>query len=389
MSDAIFKSQSTAGGDSNIDNEQVSVNPGTGAVNALRQRVRIGGSTGTLLAEVSPLGALYVGELEERALGAFTAGAFQGQSITADSGTGVAPSTGLNDAAFPPAAGSVALLDSSSSHASWSVQVTGTWTGRLYTEVSIDGLTWIPVNSRQSAGGRLANNFTQNGLYRGTYGGMQAFRVRAVGAFTGTAKVFIVLGDTAAVFQNSDVVVQSEAQYYSSLAGLNSGWGVCSQEITLTNAATEYPALWMFNNDAAGGRVVYINKVAKGANGPVKVRRYRTGPGGTQMARTAGGTLLTINNKGNQAAAASAVVAYGGFGGTALAISNVPTYFEKQTFIGGNGSGGIYQGGTVDTDEGGSILIPPQTGMYWTINAAVAGLLGVVEVSYWDGTTLT
>ena len=383
MTDTKFSTQSVAGGDTSVDNELVTTTAGVGLI---RQRVRLGGALGSALVDAvssvgTALGHLFVGTANERI----------DSTITQVSTLGAASAVGLTGAEGN--AGSTVRLVPTIGHSSWTVQVSGTWVGTIVTEVTAaldptsSGAYWIPVNSRQSAGGRLANNFTVSGLFRGAFGGVTGIRTRATVFASGTANVAIVTGEDGAVFQNSDVVTQSEFQYYASSAGLNTGWGVSSQEVNLSTTA-ETPLFWIFNNDSAGGRVLYINKITKGGNGAVKIRRYRTGPGGTQMARTSGGTLLTINNRANQASTpATAAVAYGG---TSLVIANVPSYYEKTTFIGANGGGSVSAtGGQVETDEAGGILIPPQTGLYFTGTAVVANTLAMIEVAFWDGSTLT
>lgn len=382
MTDTKFSTQSVAGGDTSVDNELVTTTSGVGLI---RQRVRLGGAVGTALADIassigSALGHLFVGTAVERVDSTITAvstlGAANAQGITGAEGT----------------AASTVRLSPAMQHSSWTVQVSGTWVGTIVTEVTAapdptsSTAYWIPVNSRQSAGGRLANSFTVSGLFRGALGGVTGIRARATAFTSGTATVAVVAGDDGAVFQNSDIVAQSEAQYFASSAGLNSGWGVSSQEINLSTTS-ETPLFWIFNNDSTGGRVLYLSKVSKGGNGAVKFRRYRTGPGGTQMTRTSGGTLLTINNRANQAATATAAVAYAG---TNLVIANIPTYYEKTVFVGSSGGGAASAaGGQLETDEGGGILIPPQTGLYFTATATVANTLAMIECAYWDGSTLT
>lgn len=334
-------------------------------------------------ASVLTSGALGVGEKRETASASpvIPAPSATG-TITVYSGQGASNYLGLSDSAFTggaPAAGSTAYLIPGSDHSSFSVQVTGTWTGTLQTEVTLDGQTWIPVNTRASGTGTLKNNFTTNGLYRGVLGGCYALRVRAITTISGSASIFMAVGSHAAVFQNSDVLSLSEAQYFASSSGGNSAWGVSSQEISLAAAGTEYPLMFLWNNDPSGGRVIYLSKVTKGASASARFRRYRTGPGGTNMTYSSGGSALTINNRANQNATATCALAYGG---TGITVTNKPAYAEKTVYIGS-------QGGQLETDENGGILIPPQVGILWTAVCESADEVASIEVAYWDGTSLT
>lgn len=370
MSDFRLGVQASAAPTQYVDNELVTYNDGT--TQAIRQRVRIGGAAGTDLAKVFMNGSLQVGYDNE---------AQAAQNITASSGAGANTAAGLANATYT--GGSVVIFQTSEDHSSIQIQISGTWSGTLQTERTLDGNFWFPTNVRRNAAGnQIANQLTQNGLYVGTYATTYQYRVRALTGFSGTATVAFSAGTQAGTFLLSEVTTVTESQYFASSAGNNSAWGVCSQEVTLATANTEYPVLWLFNNDATGGRVLYLMKTQKTASTATKIRRYRTGPGGTQMTRASGGTLLTINNRANQSATATAAVAYNGPG---LVINNQPTYFEKMSYVGQSGANNT---GVVETDEQGSILVPPQTGILWAAAGLTNNAVVSIEVAYWDGLTL-
>lgn len=72
------------------------------------------------------------------------------------------------------------------------VQVTGTWTGTLQSEVSMDGgTTWLLRGVKQSGASYIANSFTANFQGGLSIAGMTNFRIRATAAMTGTATVKI------------------------------------------------------------------------------------------------------------------------------------------------------------------------------------------------------
>lgn len=91
-----------------------------------------------------------------------------------------------------PTAGSAASFTVSSKE-SVEVQVTGTWTGTLQVEVSLDGgTTWFTRGIKQSGVPYISTSFTNNFAGGQNVGGMSNMRVRATTAFTGTATVKIV-----------------------------------------------------------------------------------------------------------------------------------------------------------------------------------------------------
>lgn len=377
MTDTKFSSQSAAGGDTQVDNELVTTSAGVGLI---RQRVRLGGAVGTALVDAvssvgTALGHLFTGTANERADG----------TITAASSLGGASAQGITGAEGQAA--STIRLVPTMGHSSWTVQVSGTWVGTMVTEVTAApdptaaGAYWVAVNSRQSQGGRLANNFTVSGLFRGAFGGVTGIRVRATALASGTATVAIVTGQSGAVFQNSDVVIQEQHQYYASSAGLNTLWGSASPATTLGNANVEQSLLMVSNN---GTNPLYIYRLSMGCNNTSVFRRYRTAqtPIGsapaTQMTYTSGGTaLVPVNRAGAQSVATSATVRYG----TGIVVANQPSIPSRTVFVPGGGQ---------DTENmEGSIIIPVGQSLLFTVSASVNNSLATCEVVYWDGSSLT
>lgn len=88
-----------------------------------------------------------------------------------------------------PTVGSTATFSYSSFEAI-KVQVTGTWTGTLTLESSLDsGTTWFSSGIHQSGTSYTTNNFTGNFIGGLNVSGTTNFRVRATAAMTGTATV--------------------------------------------------------------------------------------------------------------------------------------------------------------------------------------------------------
>lgn len=71
------------------------------------------------------------------------------------------------------------------------VQVTGTWTGELDFETTVDNSTWVVHPLTSTAAGPVTGVAT-NGIWEGSVGALQQFRVLAASAMTGSASVTMV-----------------------------------------------------------------------------------------------------------------------------------------------------------------------------------------------------
>ena len=71
------------------------------------------------------------------------------------------------------------------------IQLTGTWTGTVTFEVSMDGTTWVAFNMTPSNSGTDASTSTANGGFSKTCGGYDLIRARFSTATSGTVNVFI------------------------------------------------------------------------------------------------------------------------------------------------------------------------------------------------------
>ncbi len=117
------------------------------------------------------------------------------QNITAqDTGsTTTAGANGQNLVTGTASPGSVAQFTFASED-SVKVQVTGTWTGTLTLEISVDGEnTWTACDMHQTGISYTANTFTSNFIGGLNVSGCTNFRVRATTVWTGTATVKVVL----------------------------------------------------------------------------------------------------------------------------------------------------------------------------------------------------
>lgn len=117
------------------------------------------------------------------------------QNITAQdvASTSTAVANGGAFITGTPTANSAASFAVASKEAA-KYEVTGTWTGTLAIEQSIDGgTTWVTVGVHQNGTGYTTNNFTNNFIGGQNCAGATNVRARATAAWTGTATVKVVL----------------------------------------------------------------------------------------------------------------------------------------------------------------------------------------------------
>jgi hypothetical protein len=101
--------------------------------------------------------------------------------------------TGANNQKFvtgTPTAGSAASFAISTID-NVRIQVTGSWTGTLVTEVSMDGTNWFSHGIKQTGASQTASSFTANFAGHMNVVGLTNVRVRASATWTGTASVLI------------------------------------------------------------------------------------------------------------------------------------------------------------------------------------------------------
>lgn len=70
-------------------------------------------------------------------------------------------------------------------------QVSGTWTGTITFEASVDGANWVTFNVTPSASGTDVSTTTANGAWSKQNNGYQAFRARFSTASSGTPVIVI------------------------------------------------------------------------------------------------------------------------------------------------------------------------------------------------------
>ena len=118
------------------------------------------------------------------------------QSVTAQdaASTSVTQANGQVLWSGTPTSGSSASFALPNGYGTWRVQVTGTWTGTLATEVSMDGgTTWVAKGLHQIGTPQAgASSYTGNFTSEGAIAGATNIRVRATATWTGTATIRVI-----------------------------------------------------------------------------------------------------------------------------------------------------------------------------------------------------
>ena len=252
----------------------------------------------------------------------------------------------------------------------WMVQTTGTFVGTIQAQLSADGgNNYVPVNARQSLSGRIGNNWSVPGMFRGCVAGGTHFRVIATAWTSGTATVTVRLSaGTSPIFSNSVIEIRALEQYYASNAGGNVAFNSCVGAVSLTSSGGVVAIL---NNPANSGIDAYISRIIIGTNKPGRFERYRVAGSPTIT-----GAFMPMSNKG-------------GGTNTSLTKMYLPTAatisggtLSKTTFINGNEA--------FETLEDGSSIVRQNQSLYWVYTPDTnTAALGTVTISFWESVSAT
>ena len=193
------------------------------------------------------------------------------QNITVvDSGsTTTAGQLGQNMITGSPTAGSAASFAIVAIN-SIRFQITGTWTGTLSLEGSLDGgTTWTPLSSHLTGTSFLSQSFTANAAGYSVCSGLSNVRVRATAAMTGTATVKIIetLNDGADI-QANQVPVYTTVRTSTDKSGTVTSGGTAQNAI----AANAQRKGWMLTNLSSD--ILYVRDDGTAASATTGVPVY-------------------------------------------------------------------------------------------------------------------
>lgn len=196
------------------------------------------------------------------------------QSITAQD-TGSSSNTEANGQIFvtgSPTADSAASF-AISTQESIKIEVTGTWTGTLAVEQSIDsGTTWTASNVHQIGTAYNTNNFTGNFIGGVNVAGATNIRIRSTAAWTGSATVAIV--ESTNIFSlyvvNPIKLVDSTTNVESSII-LGSAAASASNNALVVALAPNSPLPAGSNNIGFTNSNLYVSSAPVTVSNPVPV----------------------------------------------------------------------------------------------------------------------
>jgi hypothetical protein len=173
------------------------------------------------------------------------------QNITVEdtASTTTVVANGQNFITGTPTTGSVASFALSNEY-SVIVQVTGTWTGTLQVEMSMDGgTTWSPNTVTQDGTNYTLNAFTNNFTGRANTVGYTNYRLRAMTAVTGTAIVRVTeaVGQSTIYINNAIKLVDNAGD----VAVISSSG---SLHVLSNSAGPVTPGTVATNSDLVGGQ---------------------------------------------------------------------------------------------------------------------------------------
>lgn len=189
------------------------------------------------------------------------------------------------------------------------IQVTGTWTGTIAVEGSVDGVNYNSTSAAFLANGQLVGNITSNAVYQANLSGLVSFRLRGNTVNSGTAVVTMRGNATSAMVMLDNSIPAGSATIGAvSQAGT---WSVTATQGTATNLKTQA-------ENYQGGTAV-------GTANPLQVSLANTGANATALkVDGTGGSFPVSGTVTVQQATASSLNATVVGTGT-FAVQNTPT----------------------------------------------------------------
>jgi hypothetical protein len=193
---------------------------------------------------------------------------------------------GQNFITGTPTAGSAAAFVLNNEYAVI-VQVTGTWTGTLQIEISMDGgTTWSPNSVTQDGTNYILNAFTGNFTGRANTVGYTNYRLRATTAITGTAVVKITEAvGPSTVYINNPIKLTDNA---GDIATITAGG---SLNVNITNIPSVTGTLTNNNAAPTSNNVGALVAIAESA---INATRYTTGDQVLLVTDLAGNTNIDL-----------------------------------------------------------------------------------------------
>lgn len=168
-----------------------------------------------------------------------------------------------------PGTGCVAM--STSGHGSVGVQITGTFSGTVTFEASLDSSTYASLPMTPIAGGASVTTATATGIWSGNVAGMAYVRVRFSAYTSGTAVISLALSPTPINSAMTTLTTQPSGWLFTNLATnatttIKSGSGVLHC-LTVNILGTTSQAVLYDNTAGSGTKIGTVTTLIAGQSG--------------------------------------------------------------------------------------------------------------------------
>jgi hypothetical protein len=310
--------------------------------------------------------------------GAITDTAPATQNITAQD-VGSTTTTVANGGSFvtgSPTANSAASFTLASGFDAFLLLVTGTWTGTVTVETSIDGgTTWVSRSIHETGTAYVTSSFTGNFQGGGNAAGATNIRVRATAVWTGTATVKIVetVNPNSLYINNPIRLADSVTPSNQATVKAGSTGATAADTSVVVQLSPNQPNLTTPLNVSAAQAGAY--NVNTSATGPAFVA-----PGAPTTSPYTVGAISSVANPvvGVTGATGATVRVYRIFFANAGSVSTNIT-IEDSTPTTFSGAFPLQPNGTFNADGGGAPLFVTATGKaFQLVNSAGVQLSGTI-----------
>lgn len=146
------------------------------------------------------------------------------------------------------------------------VEVTGTWTGTLVSEMSFNGTTWFTRGVKLAGLGWIASSFTQNFEGGGNISGTTFYRIRSTAAWTGTATVKAIFTNNATTMTVSTPVTMRDSTTQTITNSIKAAsTAALTTDTSLVVALSPNSSTPMFGDKAGSGSINNTGQTVGGA----------------------------------------------------------------------------------------------------------------------------
>lgn len=236
--------------------------------------------------------------------------------------------------------------------ASTGLQITGTWTGTIVFEASVDGTNWNPVNGITPTTGASQTSTTTNGNWEIASAGYQLVRVRGNTVATGSATAYLNSGAGTQVVEIGAPLPAGT----NTIGAVTQGTSPWVTSVSGTVAVTQSTSPWVVSGTVTSNQGspntlanAWPTELTDGTNGPAAIK-----PASTAATATDPALVVAISPNSNSVSFTSNDVTQSGALGsnganvavTHPGLASVGFQLDAGTFIGTIVAQVSYDGGT-------------------------------------------